>query len=72
MGTTVDDDDALPEDWRYRGLGEGVVAEDDGVAMTAERVASRVVVADVVGSVERAVANRWTRQWAVGWGVGDV
>ena len=35
------EDDALPEDWRYRGLGEGVVAEDEGVAMAAGRVAGR-------------------------------
>lgn len=52
------EDDALPEDWRYRGLGEGVVAEDEGVAMAAERVAtSVVVVADVMAAVEGSVAD---------------
>ena len=52
------DEDALPVDWRYRGLGEGVVAEDDGVAMAAGRVAGGAMVAmDVVGCVRRGVGD---------------
>ena len=52
LGAIVEDD-APPEAWRYRGLGDGVVADDEGVAMTAERVARRVVVvADVVTGVQ--------------------
>ena len=52
LGAIVEDD-APPEAWRYRGLGDGVVADDEGVAMAAGRVARRVVVvADVVTGVQ--------------------
>ena len=69
---TIAEVDAFAADCRYRTRGEGVVAEDDGVAMAAGRVARKATsVADVV-----EVGGGWAtgdgRGGGRGWGVGDV
>lgn len=65
---TLVDADAFPVDWRYRGLGEGVVAEDDGVAMVAKRVARRPAIGVyVVVGVERDAADEDAMEGGGGW-----